>query len=153
MNMALQEGQLRDKIFDVLWEKVMANILIIDDDRLICDAVANAVKRMGHNVFCSSTLQEGLKAVRSEPFDIVFLDVQMPDGSGLDILPGIRETPSTPEVIIITGFGSADGAELAIKNGAWDYIEKPCSLQAMTLPLVRALQYREEKRIKGNPFI
>ncbi len=133
-------------------ERFMANILIIDDDRLICDAVANAVKRMGHNVFCTSTLQEGLKAARSEPFDIVFLDVKMPDGSGLDILPGIRETPSIPEVIIITGFGSADGAELAIKNGAWDYIEKPCSLQTMTLPLVRALQYREEKRIKGKPI-
>ena len=129
----------------------MANILIIDDDRLICDAIANAVKRMGHNITCHSTLQEGLRAARSEPFDIVFLDVKMPDGNGLDILPGIRETPSAPEVIIMTGFGSPDGAELAIKNGAWDYIEKPCSLQAMTLPLVRALQYRREKQIKVKP--
>ena len=129
----------------------MANILIIDDDRLICDAIANAVKRMGHAVSFTSTLQEGLKAVRSQPFDIVFLDVKMPDGNGLDILPGIRETSSTPEVIIITGFGTPDGAELAIKNGAWDYIEKPCSLQSMTLPLVRALQYREEKKSKGKP--
>lgn len=126
----------------------MANILIIDDDRLICDAVAGAVKRMGHTVICVSTLREGLKTARSEAFDIVFLDVRMPDGSGLDILPAIRETPSAPEVIIITGFGNPDGAELAIKNGAWDYIEKPCSLQAMTLPLVRALQYREEKQNK-----
>ncbi|HSR11574.1 MAG TPA: sigma-54 dependent transcriptional regulator, partial [Thermodesulfobacteriota bacterium] len=129
----------------------MGNILIIDDDRLICDAVSSAVKRMGHNAVCTSTLQEGLKAARSGPFDLVFLDVKMPDGNGLDILPGIRETPSAPEVIIITGYGNPDGAELAIKNGAWDYIEKPCSLQAMTLPLVRALQYREEKQTKGRP--
>ncbi len=130
----------------------MGNILIIDDDRLICDAISSAVKRMGHRAICSSTLQEGLKVARAEPFDIVFLDVKMPDGSGLDILPGIRETPAAPEVIIITGYGTPDGAELAIKNGAWDYIEKPCSLQAMTLPLVRALQYREEKQIKSKPF-
>ena len=130
----------------------MANILIIDDDRLICDALANAIKRMGHNVTSSQSLREGLQAVQTAPWDVVFLDVRMPDGSGLDILPQIRETPSAPEVIIITGFGNADGAELAIKNGAWDYIEKPCSIQAMSLPLVRALQYREEKENKKKPI-
>ncbi len=128
----------------------MSRILIIDDDRLICDAISNAVKRMGHTVASASTIRDGLQAARSEAFDLVFLDVKMPDGNGLDILPGIRDTASSPEVIIITGFGNPDGAELAIKNGAWDYIEKPCSLQAMTLPLMRALQYREEKQTRGK---
>ncbi len=128
----------------------MSRILIIDDDRLICDAISNAVKRMGHTVASASTIHDGLEAARTQPFDLVFLDVKMPDGNGLDILPGIRETASSPEVIIITGFGNPDGAELAIKNGAWDYIEKPCSLQAMTLPLMRALQYREEKQTRGK---
>ena len=74
----------------------MANILIIDNDRLICDAIANVVKRMGHNVSCSPTLQEALKAARSEPFDIVFLDVKMPDGSGLEILAGNPGDPFDP---------------------------------------------------------
>ncbi len=128
----------------------MANILIIDDDRLICDAISNAVKRMGHTILSTFTRQEGLKAAQSGSFDLVFLDVKLPDGNGLDILPEIRKTSSAPEVLIITGFGSPDGAELAIKNGAWDYIEKPCSLQAMTLPLMRALQYREEKQNKAK---
>jgi two-component system, NtrC family, response regulator len=126
----------------------MANILVIDDDRLICDAIANAVRRMGHEVSTAYTLQSGIATARSAPFDIVFLDVKMPDGNGLEVLSSIRETASTPEVIIVTGYGTPDGAELAIKNGAWDYIEKPCSIQAMTLPLVRALQYREEKQKK-----
>jgi two-component system NtrC family response regulator len=129
----------------------MAKILVIDDDRLICDAIAGAVKRMGHGVRCAFSLQDGIKAAGSEGFDVVFLDVKMPDGNGLDILPFVRQTPSVPEVIILTGFANPDGAELAIKSGAWDYIEKPCSLQAMTLPLMRALQYREEKRKKRGP--
>ncbi len=129
----------------------MANILIIDDDRLICDAIANAIKRMGHNVACSQSLREGMETAQTSPFDVVFLDVKMPDGSGLDILAKIRETASSPEVIIITGFGNADGAELAVRNGAWDYLEKPCSMQAMTLPLLRALQYRQEKQNKAKP--
>ena len=123
----------------------MANILIIDDDQLIRDTLSNAVERMGHHASSISTLQKGLEATRSQPYDVVFLDVKMPDGNGLDILPDIRKTRSVPEVIILTGYGDPDGAELAIKNGAWDYIEKPCSMQAMTLVLGRALQYREEK--------
>jgi len=123
----------------------MANILIIDDDQLIRDTLCNAVTRMGHRSSIAPTLQEGLETARSQPYDVVFLDVKMPDGNGLDILQDIRETRSVPEVIILTGYGDPDGAELAIKNGAWDYIEKPCSMQAMTLVLSRALQYREEK--------
>jgi two-component system NtrC family response regulator len=126
----------------------MAHILIIDDDEMICDMLSTMVKQMGHEAMCVNTLQDGLKASSSEDYDVVFLDVRMPDGSGLDILPRIRGAPSTPEVIIITGFGDPDGAELAIKNGAWDYIEKPSSIKAMTLPLVRALQYREEKQTR-----
>jgi two-component system, NtrC family, response regulator len=123
----------------------MANVLVIDDDRLVCDSIANAVGRQGHKTSCAFSLQEGLERVRAEAFDIVYLDVKLPDGNGLDILSIVREVASSPEVIIITGYGDPDGAELAIKNGAWDYIEKPSSVQAITLPLVRALQYREEK--------
>lgn len=103
------------------------------------------VKRMGHEVSVIFSLRNGLEALSSQSFDVVFLDVRLPDGNGLDILPIIRETSSAPEVIIMTGQGDPDGAELAIKSGAWDYLEKPSSMKQMTLPLVRALQYREEK--------
>jgi two-component system NtrC family response regulator len=124
----------------------MANVLIIDDDRLVCDSISNIVTSLGHSTSHAFNLQDGLKKVRSGAFDVVFLDVRMPDGSGLDILPEIQKTASSPEVIIITGFGDPDGAELAIKNGAWDYIEKPLSVRQMRLPFTRALQYREEKK-------
>jgi two-component system NtrC family response regulator len=126
----------------------MAHVLIIDDDEMMCDMLSTMVSQMGHEVMCTNTLQDGLQESSSGNFDVVFLDVRMPDGSGLDILSRIREVSSAPEVIIITGFGDPDGAELAIKNGAWDYIEKPSSIKAMTLPLVRALQYREEKQTR-----
>jgi two-component system NtrC family response regulator len=130
----------------------MAHVLIIDDDEMICDMLSTMVRQMGHEVMCANTLQDGLQESSSGDFDVVFLDVRMPDGSGLDVLPRIREASSSPEVIIITGFGDPDGAELAIKNGAWDYIEKPSSIKAMTLPLIRALQYREEKQARKPPI-
>ncbi len=124
----------------------MANVLIIDDDKLVCDSISNVVTSLGHSTSHAFNLQDGLTKARSGAFDVVFLDVRMPDGSGLDILLDIQKTASSPEVIIITGFGDPDGAELAIKNGAWDYIEKPLSVRQMRLPFTRALQYREEKK-------
>lgn len=126
-------------------KKKMAHIFIIDDDKTLCEMLRHHIEDLGHAVVYAHTLKEGLKETASKDFDVVFLDVYLPDGSGLDALPKIREAPSIPEVIIFTGEGDPDGAELAIKSGAWDYIEKPSSLEQMTLPLFRALQYREEK--------
>jgi two-component system NtrC family response regulator len=126
----------------------MANILIIDDDRLICETISNVATRMGHQAACCLTLESGLETVFSQTIDLVFLDVRMPDGNGLEALPRIQAAPSLPEVIIMTGYGDPDGAELAIRHGAWDYIQKPFSLQGMTLSLVRAFQYREEKKAR-----
>jgi two-component system NtrC family response regulator len=124
----------------------MANVLIIDDEKLVCDSIANVLKDMGHHPTCVLTLKEGLEKARAEDFEVVFLDVRMPDGSGLDILQDIQKTSPSPEVIIITGYGDPDGAELAVKNGAWDYIEKPLSVREIRLPFTRALQFHEEKK-------
>ncbi|HAA02116.1 MAG TPA: Fis family transcriptional regulator, partial [Syntrophobacteraceae bacterium] len=131
------------------------NILIVDDDEDMCSMLARAVRKAGHRVQCAFMLEEGLQAVSSSSFDLVFLDVHLPDGSGLDALPAFTKSPSAPEVIIITGAGDANGAELAIRSGAWDYIQKPASVQSMALPLLRALQYREEKlaRFQSLPLM
>jgi two-component system NtrC family response regulator len=126
----------------------MGNVLIIDDDEMFCEMLSEMVNDMGHGVKFTHSLNEGIMEALSGSFDVVFLDVRMPDGSGLRALPKIRELTDPPEVIIITGAGDPDGAELAIVNGAWDYIEKQSSIKRMTLPLVRALQYREEKKVK-----
>lgn len=121
----------------------MANVLIIDDDSVICEILCELVQRIGHHASCEHTLKKGLNRVACDSFDVVFLDVGMPDGNGLQSINTIRSTPSKPEVVIITGDGDPDGAELAIKNGAWDYLQKPFSLNDITLPLTRVLQYRE----------
>ena len=123
----------------------MAKILIIDDDEEICKVLTLAMKRMNHEASYALTLQDGLDENFSKLFDVVFLDVDLPDGNGLEVLPRIKESPSSPEVIIITGKGDPDGAELAVKSGAWDYLQKSPSVESLTLPLSRVLKYREEK--------
>jgi len=129
----------------------MANILIIDDDKTVGDALSSVVRDNGFDVAYAPTLQEGLQKASSEAFDVVFLDVRMPDGNGLNLLSRIRQTFSSPEVIIITGYGDPDGAELAIERGAWDYIQKPFSIKSITHQLARTLQYREGKKAGKSP--
>jgi len=130
----------------------MTSVLIIDDDQAFCQMLSKIVKGLGHEAASSFTLKDGLQQSLTGAFDVVLLDLGLPDGNGLEALPEIREMPETPEVIIITGSGGPDGAEAALKNGAWDYLEKPATKKEMTLSLVRALQYRQEKKAKRTPF-
>jgi two-component system NtrC family response regulator len=124
----------------------MANVLIIDDDRSVCKLMSNVVQAMDHTVISKFSLKQGFEEVISQPYDVVFLDVGMPDGNGLNVLPEILDVSSPPEVVVITGNGDPDGAELAIDNGAWAYIKKPLSTKEISLQVTRVLQYRKEKR-------
>lgn len=128
----------------------MASILIIDDDDLMCQALSHVAKRRGHEVTCAHSIGAGLEKATGGDFDVVFLDVRMPDGNGLEVLPKIKGAASSPEIVIMTGFGDPQGAELAIKSGAWDYIEKGSSTKDITLSLVRALEYRKQKKGDGE---
>ncbi|MDM8536449.1 sigma-54 dependent transcriptional regulator [Desulfobacterales bacterium HSG17] len=130
----------------------MSNILIVDDDETMCKTLLRLVEQMGCKGTCKKTLHSGLAAMQARQYDVVFLDVQLPDGTGLDILPMIMETRVSPEIIIITGHGDINGAELAMKNGVWDYIEKSSSIQDIKLSFSRALQYREQKKEKSHQF-
>jgi two-component system, NtrC family, response regulator len=123
----------------------MAKILIIDDDIVLVKMLINQMVSAGHVAETARTLLEGLEKIQKYQFDIVLLDVQLPDGNGLDYLSQFKEAASVPEVIIITGQGEADGAEKAIISGAWSYIEKPYIIRELSLHLTRALQYRQEK--------
>lgn len=124
----------------------MAQVLIIDDDKSVCLLLSEMIKRLDHQADYKTTLQDGLQEALSNSYDVVFLDVILPDGNGLDILPKIREKIPSPEVIIMTGSGSYDGAETAIRNGAWDYLQKPLTPQKIALPLKRILQYHDDLR-------
>jgi two-component system NtrC family response regulator len=123
----------------------MASVLIVDDDISYSGMLSMTIERLGHSPVCCSSLGQGLQTALGQKFEVVFLDVHLPDGNGLDIIPQLKEMASDPEIIIITGAGDPDGAELAVRSGAWAYVPKDASLQGIVLPLDRALQYRREK--------
>jgi two-component system, NtrC family, response regulator len=124
----------------------MSKILIIDDDNHICKILVNIFTRMDHDVHYSLTLKQGIDKIFAEQFDIVFLDVNLPDGNGLEAIKQIYEHPYPPEIIIITGDSNSDGAELAMQSRAWDYIQKSGANQEFKFSLIRALQYRQQKK-------
>ncbi len=128
----------------------MAEIFVVDDDVMLQEMLVSQLQRSGHQASCASTLAEGVKQVAAGEYDVVFLDVQMPDGNGLEYLPEFKAASSSPEVIIITGKGDDDGAKKAILNGAWAYVEKPDVIQELFLHLTRVLQYREEKKMHNK---
>ena len=125
----------------------MACVLIVDDDETLRYSLSQIVLHKGHTPIVAGTCREALNQAAQADIDLVFLDVRLPDGNGLDILPQLACAVLRPEVIIITGYGDPDGAELAITNGAWDYIEKTDSVHKIALTLERALLYRG----KGKP--
>lgn len=126
----------------------MANILVVEDDSFVCESFLNIFRNFGHQGLSAGTKDQALKVLSTTDLDLVFCDVRLPDGSGLELLPEIQKTANPPEVIVITGFGDPDEAELAIKGGAWDYVQKPLSVNEVRLAIERALQYREKSRLQ-----
>jgi two-component system, NtrC family, response regulator len=132
----------------------MAEIFVVDDDVELQEMLVQYLEYSGHQASGASTLAEGVKQVIAGEYDVVFLDVQLPDGNGLEYIPKFKDASSSPEVIIITGKGDENGAEKAIVSGAWSYIEKPEVTKELILHLTRALQYRKEKhRLKTVPVV
>lgn len=123
----------------------MINVLIVDDDPKICLFFGKLMDQMGHEYQAAHTVGAARMLFSAHMFDLVLLDLELPDGNGLDLLPEFTESVQSPEVIIITGTGDVRGAELAFKYGAWDYVQKPFLLDEVSLPITRALQYRKEK--------
>ncbi|CAB1085212.1 Response regulator of zinc sigma-54-dependent two-component system [Olavius algarvensis Delta 1 endosymbiont] len=131
----------------------MASILIVDDEPDIRELLEGEFSDLGHRIETAGSAKDALTLGGAKLFDVVFLDIRMPDGSGLEILPELRNGPGEPEIIIMTAYGDPDGAELAVKGGAWDYLEKPVSIDHFTLTLQRAIRFREQASLAGSMVV
>jgi two-component system, NtrC family, response regulator len=129
----------------------MGAILIIDRMAEFCTALRAVTTPLGHNVTYAHTLEEGLTQAQRGAFELVFLNARMNGGDTLEVLPRILDAPSSPEAIIITETGDPDEAEVAIRKGAWDYLERSVPADAIISSLDRALQYRAQ-RLQPKPW-
>ncbi len=129
----------------------MAHILVVDDEEMLLDTLIRLLIHAGYEAEGASTLDEGIQKAGKGNYDLVFLDVVMPDGNGLFHIEDFKQTRSRPEVIIITGNGDTDGAEKAILSGAWAYVCKCDLIRDLRLLTTRAMQYRTEKNKAAMP--
>ncbi len=101
------------------------NILVIDDERVICDACEMVLAEKGHSVVSRTDGQSGLDTIRKDKFDIVLLDMKLPDMDGMKILKTVQNSDAMPRIIVMTGYSSISNAVEAIKKGADNYLAKP----------------------------
>lgn len=130
----------------------MARVLIVDDERLVRALVREVGASLGHEVAEADTLAEGLRQAEQD-VDLVLLDVMLPDGDGLAGVERFRALAGKPEVLVITGFGHADGAAFALGAGALDYLSKPLHLRAIEQAVTRALNWREQRRSRAAGLV
>lgn len=123
-----------------------ASILVVDDEESILASLSSILEDEGYEVTVGKSGADALRAYTTDPPDLMLLDIWMPDLDGLETLRRVRELVPTAQVMMMSGHGSIETAVKAIKLGAYDYIEKPLSLENVTLRVKHALdQYRLEQ--------
>jgi two-component system, NtrC family, nitrogen regulation response regulator NtrX len=123
----------------------MNHVLIVDDEAEIREALESILREEDYLVTTASTAAEALELLRDAAYDVVLLDIWLPDRDGLDVLTEIRqmESGNVPEVIIISGHGTIEAAVRATKLGAYDFLEKPLSLDRTLIVLKNAMKARQ----------
>ena len=123
-----------------------ASILVVDDEEAIVSSLGSILQDEGYEVAVAKSGVEALKIYTVDPPDLMLLDIWMPEMDGLETLRRVKELVPTAQVMVMSGHGSIETAVKAIKLGAYDYIEKPLSLENVTLRVKHALeQFRLEE--------
>lgn len=123
-----------------------SRILIIDDEEGIRFSLRGILEDEGYEVLEAESAEEGLALLAVEPVDLVFLDIWLPGMDGLAALERMEQMNQSLPVLMISGHGTIETAVSAIKKGAYDYIEKPLSLEKVVLAAQRALEFQALKR-------
>jgi two-component system nitrogen regulation response regulator NtrX len=127
----------------------MHNVLIIDDEPTIRDSLKGVLEDEGYTVAVAGSGEVCLEILDKRPFDVVLLDIWLPGMDGLETLHRIKQGDNAPEVIMISGHGTIETAVRATKLGAFDFLEKPLSLEK-TLILVKNAAEARRLRVENR---
>ena len=120
----------------------LQKILVVDDEPSICHGCKIILSESGYEVDISSSGRDGFEKIRKDSFDLVLLDIRLPDMNGLEILKKINEKKIDICVIIMTGHGTIENAVEAMKNGAFDFITKPFDEKELSKSVLKAFENR-----------
>jgi two-component system nitrogen regulation response regulator GlnG len=133
----------------------VSKLLVVDDEPIICHSFRRVFASPDVDVLTAGTVADGWKRVREDRPDVIVLDLQLPDGSGLDLFDQVRAADPKRPVVFITAHGTTETAIEAMKRGAFDYLTKPLDLDGMSQVLARAFEaarlMREPAELPDDP--
>ena len=126
------------------------NLLIVDDERAIREACREVAQSLGYNSFVADSAEHAYRILESQNIDAILLDLKLPGAGGLEALHQIKQQRPDAVVVVVTGYGTVQSAVHAMKNGAYDYVTKPFSMDELKLLLERVsnhLKLKTENRL------
>ena len=126
------------------------NLLVVDDERAIREACREVAQSLGFNTFGADSAEHAYRLLDAQGIDAVLLDLRLPGAGGLEALNRIKSIRPDAVIVVVTGYGTVQSAVQAMKNGAYDYVTKPFSLDELKLLLDRVashLKLKSENRI------
>ena len=117
-----------------------SNVLVVDDDPFALRSIADVLRGERYRVVTAASGSEAIDLLKQRPFDLVLTDLKMPEVDGIEVLRQAREIASQAVVLILTGYASLESAIEALREGAYDYLLKPCSSDELRLKIARGLE-------------
>ena len=118
-------------------------ILVVDDEPMIRKSFEELLRPKRYGIATVGTLRDAEKLLKRDRFDLLFLDVRLPDGEGTDLLERISNLPQRPLTVVMSGFGTIETAVACMRDGAFDYLIKPYSLSQVEVLVRKAESYRQ----------
>src|ERR1039457_730810 len=120
-------------------DRITGRILVVDDEVDIRESLEALLDLEGYSVDLAQNATEGLKKIESGSYDLVLLDLMMPDRSGMEVLQDVRERDTETPIFMITAYGSVEVAVKALKAGANDYFSKPWDNEKLLVEIDRMI--------------
>ena len=117
-------------------------ILVVDDEENVALTVAEVLRREGYTVEVALTGEEAVARLHKEPYDLVLTDLHMEGVDGLSVLVEVRRQQPLTIAIVLTGFASLESAVASMRQGAYDYLIKPCIIEDLKLTIRRGIEHR-----------
>src|SRR5580658_3354732 len=125
-------------------------IIILEDDQIVRRNLEQQLRQQRYDVASAETIAGARELLAKDSFDLLFLDLRLPDGEGTDLLRELQEQAQKPLVVMVTGFGSVQSAVECMRDGAFDYMVKPIEARSLQATLKRA--EKVDQLVKVNAY-
>ena len=126
-------------------------IIVLEDDLIVRKNLEQQLRQRRFDVASAGTVAAALELLAKDTFDLMMVDIRLPDGDGTELLRQLQMRPQRPLVVIMTGFGSVESAVECMRNGAFDYLIKPFTADQLEITLSKAENFTQ--LLKVNQFL